>query len=963
MPLVDVPCPNCGAKLKAPDNMAGKKAKCKKCGKVFRIPGAAPSADTVGDGQAVPVLALPAPGDETEVLMAEPVAELPLPAAPAPASPVALTSAKDISALPSADPFDFSKPAKAAQPPVAPAAPVATPAGTGAGKGGAGATPVPAAKPAAGSPKAPSASKLPPVAPKAAAPAPAAPAPVAKAPAAIPPAAAKTPPGAVPAAVAKTPPAAVPAAVAKAPPAQAKSAPKAKAPVEPLPPEEIPSDNPPPAAKAKPAEPAAPSSPAADNPFAFTADTGEKPAKSNRRKDEDEDERPKKKRRQDDEEAEDRPAKSRKRKDEDEEDEEDRPKKKRRKDDENEDEADRPAKSRKRKDDEEGEEDRPKNKKKGDDKREQEYNPLPEPVSPPPPPTAAPVPAGSNPFSFTALTAAPTDEKSRRHKDEDEDRPKNKRRDQDEADEDERPKKKRRDQNEADGTDEEDKPRYQRPREKGGMGKAVLITGAIGLLALALGIAALVAFVSNKRKQEQEQSKKEEKKEEPSIPSTPSGPPGPGETPTPKVDPKKEKDPPPKKDKDPDPKTPKNPEPPAPSTRPTIALPRTLRAFAVGLPPAKPTVTDPRQNDLPVLDVPIASVRRVFPPFDPKTGDTRVLVQVAPAAGGKSERLALETYGAAGNRVPTERIEYDGDGLNVPLADLLATANGTYFLAAVGGKLHVWSVGGGEVVKKEDGLNPYADKPEHAKAGLAAAFFSPDPTQVFTISTAGGVLLYDLRLRKAVAEYNPPDGAPGKVALGQSVAKSDGNGSVAVAVAGVLYQIEGKTELNVVRKYDLGGDVGRSIALAVSGTPGQLLYVFETAPDKSGKKETAILGLPLGDTPKPIFYQFPSPTAGEPKAALWINGDIGGVVTDRGVVWFEDHEGKFLPLVFTQPATTALYFGDEKNFWYVVPHTMPNKSAVVAVRADFNDRTDFMKNYTANQPLRIVRIDTAGLSK
>ena len=38
MPLA-VPCPNCGAILKAPEGMAGRKARCKKCRHRFRLPG------------------------------------------------------------------------------------------------------------------------------------------------------------------------------------------------------------------------------------------------------------------------------------------------------------------------------------------------------------------------------------------------------------------------------------------------------------------------------------------------------------------------------------------------------------------------------------------------------------------------------------------------------------------------------------------------------------------------------------------------------------------------------------------------------------------------------------------------------------------------------------------------------------------------------------------------------------
>jgi hypothetical protein len=359
-----------------------------------------------------------------------------------------------------------------------------------------------------------------------------------------------------------------------------------------------------------------------------------------------------------------------------------------------------------------------------------------------------------------------------------------------------------------------------------------------------------------------------------------------------------------------------------------------------------------------VLDAPLMAVKRVFPPPNPKTADTCVLIQTSAGAGGTGEKLALDSYGPAGNRVPTARIEYDGDGLAVPIADLHTTPTGTFFLAAVGGKLHVWALA--DKSKLADGISPYADKPEHAKAGLAAAFFSPeDPNLVVTVSTAGAVLLYDLGAKKAVSEFVPPNGAPGKVALGQSVAVANGHGSVAVAVAGVLYQVKAAPGLERLREYDLG-DVARSIALAVHGTPGRLLYVFETVPEKAGKKEKAILGLPLGDGAKPIIFKFPD-AVGEPKAALWAN-EAGGVVVDRGVVWFNDDENRFLPLLFTQPPAGGQYAGDEKYFWYAIPHPKEaTKSVVVGLAVPFADFAKYQKNYPS-QPLRAAKIDHNGLA-
>jgi hypothetical protein len=866
MPVVEVSCPSCRAKLKAPDSLAGKKAKCKKCGTGFRVPGPVPASETVGDGEALSAFATPA--------LPDPVA-----GAAKGSEQVTTTPAppKELKALPAADPFDLGKTAKPA---------VAD-----------------APKPTATTPT----------------------------------------------------------------PAPAKS---------PLP-------------TAKPRSP-------------DDRDEDDRPAKAKRRRDEDEDDRPKKKRkREGDEDEDDRPAKAKRRRDKDE-DEDDRPKKKRRDDDADtgnnraaapvpipsapadnpfafsaesddkparskrrDDEDDRPEKTRKREDDDE---DRPKSKRRDEDeddrpkKTRRNDDAAPDGADNKSPAVAAqpvaPVPVssgGTNPFAFSALGEAPANDeddrpkKKQKREDDENDRPAKAKRRRDEDDEDDRPKKKRKREGDE---DEDGKSRYRRPAQAG-TGKAMLFTGAIGGLALVLGIAAVIVYVRSNRP-EPEVTKKEEKKDEPSIPAGPAEPAA-------KVEPKKEKEPPAKKP-DAEPKVSKEPErPAAPGGRQPLALPK-LKTFAIAAPPVRPVLSDQRKNDPTVLDVPLASVRRVFPPLDAKTGDTCVLIQTAAGAGGKGERLALDSFGPSGNRVPAARIEYDGDGLATPIADLHSSASGTFFLAAVGGKLHVWSLA--DKTKLANGLSPYADKPEHAKAGLAAAFFAPDPNQVFTVSTAGGVLLYDLRARKAVSEYNPPNGAPGKVALGQSVAKADGNGSVVVAVAGILYQIEGKTNLDVVRKYELDGDVGRSIALAAGGTPGRLLYVFETIPDKAGKKETAVLGLPLGDAANHVLYQLP-PAAGEPKGALWVNGDVGGVVTDKGVAWFDDHEGKFLPLMFAQPpAGGGLYFGDEKDFWYVVPHpTMPAaKSVVVAVSGDFNDRAEFQNNYP-NKPLRTVRLDSAGLSK
>src|SRR5262245_14172605 len=98
---VVVSCPACGAKLKAPDEKAGKKARCGKCGGKVRIPGPAPLADSVGESQMLSAI-MPAPlpeEDDEPVPMAGAVEEFDSPPPPA-----------------SANPFDFSAP-PASKPP------------------------------------------------------------------------------------------------------------------------------------------------------------------------------------------------------------------------------------------------------------------------------------------------------------------------------------------------------------------------------------------------------------------------------------------------------------------------------------------------------------------------------------------------------------------------------------------------------------------------------------------------------------------------------------------------------------------------------------------------------------------------------------------------------------------------------------------------------------------------------
>ena len=79
---IEVPCPNCQSVLKAPDGMAGKKARCKKCQHSFRIPGeAAGPVDSVADSEHLSAI-VPSPFAFDGSAEATPVSPPPPPAKP-----------------------------------------------------------------------------------------------------------------------------------------------------------------------------------------------------------------------------------------------------------------------------------------------------------------------------------------------------------------------------------------------------------------------------------------------------------------------------------------------------------------------------------------------------------------------------------------------------------------------------------------------------------------------------------------------------------------------------------------------------------------------------------------------------------------------------------------------------------------------------------------------------------------
>src|SRR5262249_58166348 len=112
MAMLEVACPGCGAKLKAPDTSAGKKAKCKKCGSAFRLPGSA----TGSAGEAQMLSAVDVPAEPNPFALDALLASPPPPPAPKKPEPAAKHLAPQAEPAGSDDLFNFGS-ATAPQPP------------------------------------------------------------------------------------------------------------------------------------------------------------------------------------------------------------------------------------------------------------------------------------------------------------------------------------------------------------------------------------------------------------------------------------------------------------------------------------------------------------------------------------------------------------------------------------------------------------------------------------------------------------------------------------------------------------------------------------------------------------------------------------------------------------------------------------------------------------------------------
>lgn len=495
--------------------------------------------------------------------------------------------------------------------------------------------------------------------------------------------------------------------------------------------------------------------------------------------------------------------------------------------------------------------------------------------------------------------------------------------------------------------------------------KAPLIALLLGLVALGVVVALVVVIATKKRDEPQAKAKEEKKDPEPA--------------PEDKDAANKEKD---KEDARPAPKVVtkgggkgktlpgKKGDPRAASTgaavvqAPPAAGAREGRAV-LGIGDAARTIkfAPPAADAPPVkaqerraLDLAPGSVRLVIPPYKKATSDTVFVVQVTAGFQGQGEKLALERFSPVGMK-RAERLEFPGDGKPVPACDV--TDDTDRFAHAADGKLTVWNLA--DRSKVVDAWDVFADMPEHKKAGIAAVYFVT-PDSVATVTTAGAVHAWELASKKKLGEFVPTKGAaPGKVLAGKSVARTVDRAVVVVAVGGALYQVGVKGAVGQAEgSVDLGGDVGRSLGLAVSSN-GKLLYVFETAPEAraDGKKEKVVVGVPVAGRGPPNFVRWPD-GVGDPESVGWANDEIAVAGTDKGrAFWFELTEGRFVTLaVLAPPGELAKHATGDADHWALLPDpALPGRAVLLEFQMPPDGYLELQEATQGGKPAPTLKLD------
>lgn len=365
---------------------------------------------------------------------------------------------------------------------------------------------------------------------------------------------------------------------------------------------------------------------------------------------------------------------------------------------------------------------------------------------------------------------------------------------------------------------------------------------------------------------------------------------------------------------------------------------------------AKPELIQRPTFTLPI-DLPFASVRRVFPPANQNI-DTVVVWQSREPFQGAGERLAADWFSTGtGRRIG--RVEFDGDNRPEVVCDV--SADGELFAAASSGKVTVWKLA--DQTKLLDAFDPYADKPDHKKAGLAAVYLTVMPLRLVTVTAGGAVHVWNPETKQLVHGFEPRFLNTGMIRpVGTAI--DPGRSVVTVAFGRTIYHVWVSPDGKPMGQTEVPYQVNRVIGVATTGTPGKVLYVFEGANQEIG----VAAATPEG---KQAVWKWPA-GVGDPVGAGWASNQVAVVGTSTGgAVWFDFEEGILLPLAqVIVPGGKARHFPVEASHWYLLPADASGAKCVLAELGMPPDGfIDYREAAEKKLPAYTLRLDATGLHR
>jgi|GEM_PF-3669306 len=455
---------------------------------------------------------------------------------------------------------------------------------------------------------------------------------------------------------------------------------------------------------------------------------------------------------------------------------------------------------------------------------------------------------------------------------------------------------------------------------KGSGGKLIIAAIVFGVI-VAAGVGGAIIY-SNQNKPP-ETANNEKKNPDPVPPNDPNAkgsgvePPKPPDMPTPTPNPKDKGTNPPKKD-------PPGKKPAGPGPMLALGPGRTINF----LPPAAKleAVQEPSNRLMIIPTLPgaaannaFAAARKVVPPLK-RDIDIGVVWETAKGLQGAGEKLLLGIYSPqTGKQV--NQVAFDGDGSADPVCDLSGDANLFIHGHTGTGKVTVWDTRTG--MKVVDGFNPYT-APKSKDLKLAAVYLTEPPIVFITVSTTGAVHAFNVKTKDPMAGDFTPAKPPSKpLVAGQHIAAGPNHLSVIVYSGGSFYQVNIGPTVDGKEVVRLDGDVGRSFGLS-SSAGGRMVFAFET----DEKKEKAVMEV-RGDG-KHQFYRWPDKDAGDPTGIAWVDDGLVMVASNRGsCVWFEAEGSDFKPIGLARtPMDKARHVASDGH-WTLLPDPMNAKQCVL----------------------------------